>query len=519
MLGGNNVCASQGHDYTGDLELVSAHIDDTLLFLTDALPPGGRIYWSGVLDVARLRTLMAGRDHNYWFENCQALWDLDGEKIKDSAAEGVCDHFTDRRLCQVASIQEEAKDRFIELLVDRILDAESINEGPCGKVLSSKSTAQDVAEARQFTLELNRLMAAKAEEFNGRNGVSIYYHDGLFDATARLKPYHVSRLDCFHPNRTGQYLIATEIWKGFNEEFGSVGKTFFDEFDNQDYCSQEFTHWETCWTEIGEDGSPVTGDIHINLRELRIRNKNKGIMRGVNLAGVEKAWVSFNYRREELDHTGDYVSFDVSPDAGRTWVEFARFQGDADDYSTHRGYYYDITPYAGKDTMIRFMGSPGLGDDDKVYFDNVKIMSWLAPGDLGLDSDEDGLSNGEEAFLETDPTDADSDNDGLNDGQEVNVQGSDPLDADTDDDGLSDGLEVNRYGSDPTAVDSDGDTLGDAEEVRGGTSPSDSDTDNDGLDDGYEIAQGLDPTDGSDCPEWICGGGLKGWRLQLLRQN
>jgi hypothetical protein len=165
------------------------------------------------------------------------------------------------------------------------------------------------------------------------------------------------------------------------------------------------------------------------------------------------------------------------------------------------------------------MGSPGLGDDDKVYFDNVKIMSWLAQGDLGADTDEDGLSNGEEAFLETDPTDADSDNDGLNDGQEVNVQGSDPLDADTDDDGLSDGLEVNRYGSDPTAVDSDGDTLGDAEEVRGGTSPSDSDTDNDGLDDGYEIAQGLDPTDGSDCPDWICGGGLKGWRLQLLRQN
>ena len=513
MLGANNVCEARGHDYTGDLERISLHIDDTLLFLTDSLPDGGRIYWSGVLDVTQLRKVMAKRDHNYWFENCQALWDLNGEKIKDSATEGICDHFSNHRVCEASSVQEEAKDKFMELLLDRILDRATINEGPCGKVLSSKSTAQDVEEARQFTLALNALMAAKAQEYNGRNGVIVYYHDRLFNASAKLMPQHVSRLDCFHPNRTGQYFFATEIWNGFNAGFGSVGKTFFDEFDTQNYCAQEFTNWETCWTEIGEDGSPATDDIHINLRELRVRDNDKGIRRGLNLAGVEEAWISFNFRREDLDRGSDYVTFDISPDGGQTWREIDRFQGDADDFNTQRGYYYDISPHATEDTMIRFMSSGDLGSNDKVFFDNVKVASWIRPGDLSVDLDGDGLSNGEEFALQTDPTDADSDNDELNDGQEVNTYGSDPFDADTDDDGLGDGLEVNIYSSNPTDVDTDKDGLTDGQEVRDGTYPANPDTDNDGLADGYEVAESLDPLDGI-CPDWICA--ARGWRMQLL---
>jgi len=125
---------------------------------------------------------------------------------------------------------------------------------------------------------------------------------------------------------------------------------------------------------------------------------------------------------------------------------------------------------------------------------------------IDTDSDDDGLPDGEEIAIGTDPFDDDTDDDGLSDGDEVNVHGTDPLDADTDDDGLSDGDEVNVHGTDPLDADTDDDGLSDGDEVNvHGTDPLDADTDDDGLDDGLEVALGLDPlnpdTDGDGIPD------------------
>ena len=103
---------------------------------------------------------------------------------------------------------------------------------------------------------------------------------------------------------------------------------------------------------------------------------------------------------------------------------------------------------------------------------------------IDLDSDDDGLLDGEEIALGTDPDDPDSDDDGLTDGEEVLVYGTDPLDPDTDDDGLTDGDEVNLYGTDPLDPDTDDDNCTDGVEVNViGTDPLDPDTDNDGITD------------------------------------
>jgi Bacterial TSP3 repeat len=110
----------------------------------------------------------------------------------------------------------------------------------------------------------------------------------------------------------------------------------------------------------------------------------------------------------------------------------------------------------------------------------------------------------------------DDDGDGLNNSIE-RLLGTLPYDSDSDDDGLDDGEEVIDYGTNPTDIDTDGDGLTDGQEVQGGTNPLAVDSDNDGLQDGYELLEGLDPTDSSDCPESICGGGYRGWRLHLLR--
>lgn len=80
------------------------------------------------------------------------------------------------------------------------------------------------------------------------------------------------------------------------------------------------------------------------------------------------------------------------------------------------------------------------------------------------DRDHDGLSNCREtSILGTDPRDDDSDDDGVSDGEEIK-NGTDPLDPDSDDDGKSDG-EEKEDGSDPMDHDSDDDGVEDGEDA------------------------------------------------------
>ncbi|MEW5988491.1 MAG: protein kinase [Chloroflexota bacterium] len=87
------------------------------------------------------------------------------------------------------------------------------------------------------------------------------------------------------------------------------------------------------------------------------------------------------------------------------------------------------------------------------------------------DRDGDGLSDAQEAIVETNPDNPDSDSDGLTDGEEVLTHGSDPRNRDTDGDLLLDGDEVNRFKTRPTNPDSDGDGVRDGVEIDQGTDP------------------------------------------------
>ncbi|MDD2240274.1 MAG: hypothetical protein PHI93_06400, partial [Kiritimatiellae bacterium] len=158
--------------------------------------------------------------------------------------------------------------------------------------------------------------------------------------------------------------------------------------------------------------------------------------------------------------------------------------------------------------------------------DDVRIFrAALGTNELALvnewigDADGDGLTNGEEFLLGTDPRNPDTDGDGLSDFDEVRVYGTNPLLGDTDGDGLPDAwelangldplvddaaadkdgdgltnLEEYHLGTDPQNPDTDGDGLNDFDEVRvHGTDPLLSDTDGDGMPDGWEVAHGLNP--------------------------
>ena len=88
-----------------------------------------------------------------------------------------------------------------------------------------------------------------------------------------------------------------------------------------------------------------------------------------------------------------------------------------------------------------------------------------------LDTDNDGLTNQEEAILGTDSNNKDTDGDGLSDYDEVKIYNTNPLKVDTDGDGLSDYEEVKIYHTDPLKADTDGDGHNDGEEVRNGYNP------------------------------------------------
>ncbi len=137
------------------------------------------------------------------------------------------------------------------------------------------------------------------------------------------------------------------------------------------------------------------------------------------------------------------------------------------------------------------------------------------------DFDGDGLTNGEEKGVGTDPYNIDTDSDGLNDSAEVHIHYTNATNPDTDGDNMPDGWEVQydlnpsdpsdahtdtdgdglqnvyEYGNhtDPLDTDTDGDGLNDSAEVQMyHTDPLDTDTDGDGLDDYWEASYGFDAT-------------------------
>lgn len=158
--------------------------------------------------------------------------------------------------------------------------------------------------------------------------------------------------------------------------------------------------------------------------------------------------------------------------------------------------------------------------------------------DFALDCDNDGLNNGQEVALGTNPFDSDSDNDGVTDGTEVAdatnpnnncsyvlesitlTPGNEWFAADCDNDGLTNGEEttlvddpstdaiptdvsdpLNACDPNPLALatnDCDNDGLNNEEEADLGTDPLNEDSDNDGLSDGIEVSLESNPLDACD---------------------
>ena len=143
------------------------------------------------------------------------------------------------------------------------------------------------------------------------------------------------------------------------------------------------------------------------------------------------------------------------------------------------------TPVGANNDLCGIDNSTGLGDLEDAWSDTI-----------GIDQDDDGLTDIEEDALGTDKADADTDDDGVSDGDEL-LQAANPLECDTDGDGLTDGVEmgVTEAGEDTDVstgcFEADGDAsvhtnpaLADTDE--GGVADGDEDRDQDGVQDEWE---------------------------------
>jgi hypothetical protein len=326
---------------------------------------------------------MHNRQHNFVFNSCQALWDLDVNAIQAEARDSLCKGALGS-VCDVlpADLEKDLLDTFLNSQFDQ----NNVDEGPCGSVLNGANSAEQRAEARDFNVALNALIAQKVAEYDQRNGVGVQFTNALFEMP--IEPYMVSQLDCFHASRAGQLAIAQTIWQGLDARHVRTDSYYFDDFENPDKCVQEFTSWAgACWVDGGSPGgfdSFIASDGWYRLLKDTDNNVSHWVERSVgDLSDKTAAWLSFRHMRTGLDDSGDRVDFlvfdaDGSDNRPPGWVQLDSFAGPGVDVGEHNGEYYDLTPFLSTDLKIRFQtnNARSMENGDGLKWDNVSIFAW-----------------------------------------------------------------------------------------------------------------------------------------------
>lgn len=178
-------------------------------------------------------------------------------------------------------------------------------------------------------------------------------------------------------------------------------KTFLDQFNATSYAGTNgATLWIPLWTEINEADGPGAGDEVVTGGYLRVRDNDgggEGVYRLADLAIAGgsgcTATLSFDRRRVGLDNANDFVTVAISGSgAGGPFTTLDTFAGPGNDGAFVSESYNLAASDVTATTVVRFLGSPNLGNNDEVRFDNVQLQN-SCPASTGAKDNIPGGAN------------------------------------------------------------------------------------------------------------------------------
>ncbi len=153
----------------------------------------------------------------------------------------------------------------------------------------------------------------------------------------------------------------------------------YDTFDAQSFGNNSGNvAWETNWLEDDVAGAgPINGNVTVYAGELWLDDNPEtftqpSIRREVNLTGALEAWLYFDFRTTTGVDWDDRVVLEVSKNKGLTYTTLDTAQNITGAIADSR--WYDITPYASADTVIRFRVNSNFGSlNESFVIDNVYV--------------------------------------------------------------------------------------------------------------------------------------------------
>lgn len=258
--------------------------------------------------------------------------------------------------------------------------AGTINPGQLAIVRTIRSTGDAVADVDTAVFS-----GARAEydiTFNPNGTVTVAHTGGLAtDGTDTLRNIEVldftdqdislvaPTLDLHGPSTT---TTTTTVTEAYRDEFGA------NAYNNN---NDGTFNWAGNWIEAGDDSSATTGDVLVTGGRLQFAtgiDGNETLSRAVNLTGVTRATLSFNWEADDLDG-GETVTVQVrnTTNPNGAWTNLGTALG-----GDTTGNFSMSLPanMIGANTQIRFLttgtfDTNPFGGNENFYIDNVNIAT------------------------------------------------------------------------------------------------------------------------------------------------